>query len=307
MLVPLAVADVMVSPVETVTRPETARTVADRLADANVGSLVVVEDGGPVGIVTESDVVRLLAAGRDVDAVTVDEVMSTELVTVTPATTLEEAASVLTEHDIRRLPVVEGDQLRGIVTTSDLSRYLPRVARSADRRRSGAKPQYLVRPDTAYEAEEWTFESRCVSEVGVTVGDVVEFSKPLDDEDVRAFAEASGDTNRLHLDEGYAGETRFGGRIVHGTLVAGLVSAALARLPGLTIYLSQDLSFHGPVRIGDRVTAVCEVLEELGDDRFLLTTDVYDEDEGDQIIEGEAVVLIDELPESAHLQVERAT
>jgi acyl dehydratase len=127
------------------------------------------------------------------------------------------------------------------------------------------------------------------------VGDRVEFTKTLSDDDVRKFAAASGDTNPLHLDEEFAEGTRFRGRIAHGTLVGGLISAALARLPGLTIYLSQDLEFHNPVRIDDRVTAEVEIVEDLGDNQFRLTTRVVDEE--DVIIDGEAVVLIDDIPE----------
>ncbi len=69
----------------------------------------------------------------------------------------------------------------------------------------------------------------------------------------------------------------------------------LARLPGLTIYLSQDLEFHNPVRIGDRLTAECEIVEDLGDEQYRLTTRVLADDE--VVIDGEAVVLIDDLPE----------
>ncbi|MFB6184656.1 MAG: MaoC family dehydratase [Haloarculaceae archaeon] len=129
------------------------------------------------------------------------------------------------------------------------------------------------------------------------VGDRVAFSKTITDDDIHRFALASGDTNPLHLDDDFAEQTRFRGRIAHGTLVGGLISAALARLPGLTIYLSQDLEFHNPVRIDDRVDAVCEIVEDLGDDQYRLTTRVYDETRDEVIIDGEAVVLIDELPE----------
>ncbi len=126
------------------------------------------------------------------------------------------------------------------------------------------------------------------------VGDRAEFTKTISEGDVRQFAAASGDTNPLHLDDEFAENTRFRGRIAHGTLVGSLISAALARLPGLTIYLSQDLEFHNPVRIGDRLTAECEIVEDLGDDQYRLTTRVVDE--GEVAIDGEAVVLIDDLP-----------
>jgi acyl dehydratase len=127
-----------------------------------------------------------------------------------------------------------------------------------------------------------------------TVGGVVRFSKALSEDDVDRFAAASGDTNPIHLDDQWADETRFEGRIVHGTLAAGLISAALARFPGSVIYLSQDLEFHAPVRLGDRVTAEVTIVEALGDDRFRLRTTVEREDT--RIIDGEAVVLIDDPP-----------
>lgn len=147
-----------------------------------------------------------------------------------------------------------------------------------------------------HEHEPWESDRTVDEPDELGVGDVVTFSKTLSDDDVRAFAESSGDTNRLHLDEAFAAETRFGGRIVHGTLVSGLISAALARVPGLTVYLSQDLEFVGPVAIGDRLTATVEVVEDLGGDRYRLETTV--ETDGDVVVNGEAVVMIDDVPES---------
>ena len=146
--------------------------------------------------------------------------------------------------------------------------------------------------EVSYGEDAWTMERSTDEYDELGVGDYVRFTKPLLDADVNAFAQASGDTNRLHLDDSFAEGTRFKGRIVHGTLVAGTISAALARLPGLTIYLSQDLEFNAPVRIGDTVTAECEIVEDLGEHRYRLTTIVYDQDD-DPVIDGEAVVLID--------------
>ncbi len=141
--------------------------------------------------------------------------------------------------------------------------------------------------------EDWSV-SRDLEEPGyVEVGDVIEFSKVLTDEDVHRFAVASGDTNPLHLDPKAAEETRFDERIVHGTLVSGLISAALARLPGTVIYVSQDTRFLGPVKLDDRVTAVCEIVEKVDDDMYRLSTDIRKED-GETVVEGEAVVLIDD-------------
>lgn len=143
---------------------------------------------------------------------------------------------------------------------------------------------------------EWKTETTVESWENVSVGDGVRFTKTVTERDVERFAAASGDTNPLHLDEEYAAGTRFKGRIAHGTLVAGLISAALARYPGNVIYLSQDLEFLKPVRIGDRITADVEIVEAFGDDRYRLTTQVLDKDAA--VIDGEAVVLIDEAPDA---------
>ncbi|MDL5363543.1 MaoC family dehydratase [Halalkalicoccus sp. NIPERK01] len=150
--------------------------------------------------------------------------------------------------------------------------------------------------ELSYGSVGWSMERSVDTREELGVGEYVEFTKPLTDADVHAFAQASGDTNRLHLDDEFAANTRFGERIVHGTLVGGLISAALARLPGLTIYLSESLEFKGPARIGSVLTARCEIVEDLGQDRYRLTAEVTEAD-GTTLIDGEAVVLIDEQPQ----------
>ncbi|SEQ45304.1 MaoC family dehydratase [Natrinema salaciae] len=149
--------------------------------------------------------------------------------------------------------------------------------------------------EIAFGDENWIMERSADDYASLGVGDYVRFSKPIADADVTAFAQVSGDTNRLHLESDFAEGTQFGGRIAHGTLVAGTISAALARLPGVTVYLSQDLEFTGPVHIGETVTAECEIVEDLGGDRYRLHTTVSREDEV-TVIDGEAVVIINELP-----------
>ncbi|SDF31007.1 MaoC family dehydratase [Halorientalis regularis] len=154
-------------------------------------------------------------------------------------------------------------------------------------------PRERIEPDE--DLPEWTIERTEDDRTKLGVGDRIEFTKTISEDDVTSFAAASGDTNPLHLDDEYASETRFRGRIAHGTLVGGLISAALARVPGLVVYLSQDLEFHNPVRIGDRLTAEIEIVEDLGNDQFRLTTQVKQGDE--VVIDGEAVILVDEQPE----------
>jgi 3-hydroxybutyryl-CoA dehydratase len=140
----------------------------------------------------------------------------------------------------------------------------------------------------------WEWDRTVEDSDAVEIGASVTFSKEITDEDVMSFAEASGDTNPLHLEDDYAAETRFGGRIAHGMLVGGLISAALARFPGTVVYLSQDFEFKGPVRIGDRATAEVEVVDTLDGGRYQLSTQVLVDEE--VVIDGGAVVLIDEAP-----------
>jgi acyl dehydratase/CBS domain-containing protein len=314
MLAPIAVAEVMRTPVETIQPERSAREAARRLADLGIGSLVVCEHGAPVGILTDVDLTELLAEGRDPEATTVEAIMGQPLITVEATSPIEDAAALLREHTVKRLPVVEDGHVVGIVTTTDLAAFLPHLVR---RGQAAGLPEHApeparVRPDTLYEREDWRFEY-LGSEANIEVGDCVRFSKTLTDEDVQAFAEASGDTNRLHLDESFAAETRFGERIAHGTLVVGVISAALARLPGLIVYLSQDVSYLGPVPLGERVTAECTVVEDIGNGRYRLSTaatvggagaeaatDAEPEaaasgEAAETVVDGEAVVLADEI------------
>ena len=95
------------------------------------------------------------------------------------------------------------------------------------------------------------------------IGMTRHLNKVVTDEDIEMFATVSTDRNPVHLDESYAQDTIFEGRIAHGMLTAGLISAVIGeQLPGHgTVYLGQSLKFMGPVRPGDLVRAEVEVLE----------------------------------------------
>lgn len=136
--------------------------------------------------------------------------------------------------------------------------------------------------------------------LGVKVGDRAEFEKKVTPEDIQAFAQASGDTNRLHSDEEYAKKTRFGQCIAHGMLSAGFISAALGTKLAphcCVVYLSQSLRFLRPVKIGDTVKAVAVVKGVEAEKRILtLETNCYNQD-GEPVVKGEAVVLLDPVTE----------
>ncbi|MBX3454617.1 MaoC family dehydratase [Ferrovibrio sp.] len=91
----------------------------------------------------------------------------------------------------------------------------------------------------------------------ISVGMSAEYSKTVTEADIRLFAEVSGDTNPVHMNQDFAAHTIFKGRIAHGMLGAALISTVFGtKLPGPgAIYLSQDLRFKAPVRIGDTVVA----------------------------------------------------
>ena len=130
----------------------------------------------------------------------------------------------------------------------------------------------------------------------LTPGLAAELSKTVTETDVVLFAGITGDFNPAHMNEIEARASRFGGRIAHGMLSAGFISAVLGtRLPGPgCIYLSQSLKFTAPVRIGDTVTARAEVVEVVKR-RVRLATTCRTQD-GTTVVEGEALVMVPEAP-----------
>ena len=119
-----------------------------------------------------------------------------------------------------------------------------------------------------------------------------ELSKVVTDRDIELFAEVSTDHNPVHLDDAYAMDTIFGGRIAHGMLTAGLISAVIGeQLPGHgTVYLGQSLKFLAPVRPGDRVRAVVTVTA-IDYAKRRVTLDTVCEVDGKPVLKGEATVL----------------
>ncbi len=129
----------------------------------------------------------------------------------------------------------------------------------------------------------------------IHVGDAAEFSKTIKDEDVRVFADLTGDHNPVHLDDSYASGTRFGRRVAHGMLTASLISSVLAnKLPGEgTVYLSQSLKFVAPVYLDDTVTARVTVIG-IRDDKPIATLEtVCLNQRGETLVKGEAIVLFE--------------
>ena len=127
----------------------------------------------------------------------------------------------------------------------------------------------------------------------IEIGQKAELERTITDEDIKKYAEVSGDRNPIHLDEEYAKKTFFKGRIAHGMFSAALISAVLAnQLPGPgSIYLKQEISFIKPIRIGDTIKVIVEVIEK--DDkkeRVILRTSCTNQ-HSKIVVDGKATVM----------------
>ena len=127
----------------------------------------------------------------------------------------------------------------------------------------------------------------------IKVGDNASLTKTFSDQDVRSFAEISGDKNPVHLDDEFAAQTQFKKRLVHGILTAGLISAVLGtELPGPgSIYLSQSINFRAPVFIGDTITATATVVK-MREGKPIVTLETVCKNQDEVVVlKGEAVLL----------------
>jgi CBS domain-containing protein len=115
------VRDVMTEAAVTDSATDTLRSAAERMWREQTGSLLVVDEGRLAGIITERDLLRAVALGADLATATVDEAMTTEVFTVPPDMPLRDAAREMAARWIRHLPVVDGDQLLGMVSMRDVT------------------------------------------------------------------------------------------------------------------------------------------------------------------------------------------
>ena len=134
-----SIREVMTPSPETVESDKTAAEAAKLMKKADAGMIPVVRDNKLVGTVTDRDIaIRLVAEGKDPAATTVGEIASKDVVTIGPDQDIAEALGLMASNQVRRLPVVEGEKLIGVVAQAD-------VARAADERRVGETVEQISR------------------------------------------------------------------------------------------------------------------------------------------------------------------
>jgi CBS domain-containing protein len=117
-----AVKDIMSKVVATVTVNQTIFEAAELMSTMGISCVLVVDSDNPVGLITERDIVsKIVAKNRPLDT-KVTEIMSKELITIDPDSSLKEAARLMSNNKIRRLPVLKENKLVGIVSASDFVR-----------------------------------------------------------------------------------------------------------------------------------------------------------------------------------------
>ncbi len=117
----MVIREVMTDEVVTAAAERTVREIAELMRERNVGSVVIVRDDRPVGFVTDRDLaLSVIADGRDFGDHVTDHA-SSPVITAEPAMAVEEAAELMVRHGVRRLVVVDGERLTGIVTLDDLA------------------------------------------------------------------------------------------------------------------------------------------------------------------------------------------
>jgi len=135
-------------------------------------------------------------------------------------------------------------------------------------------------------------EMSLLDKLGVDIGYRSTHTRTVTEADITRFAEVSGDYNPVHLDEAYAKQTLFGGRIAHGVLAISFISAAAAKIPGLPILLSHSSRFLKPVKIGDTITATAEVTNTRKEKGIVTLKTTCANQDGETVIEGETTVRI---------------
>jgi CBS domain-containing protein len=122
----LLVRDIMVRNIKTVRTDDSVHDAALKMNKFGIGSVIVTNNGRPVGIITERNILdRIVVPRLDAGTVRTKDIMSSPLVTVDIHTAVDEAAKIMAQKKIKKLPVIDGEKVVGVVTTSDIVRSNP--------------------------------------------------------------------------------------------------------------------------------------------------------------------------------------
>jgi 3-hydroxybutyryl-CoA dehydratase len=128
----------------------------------------------------------------------------------------------------------------------------------------------------------------------IEIGETASITKMISESDIVNYAGIIGDFNPIHVNPEYAKTTMFGERIAHGMLTASFISTLVGcGIPGRNgLYLSQEIKFVKPVRIGDTITATAEVIEKIeGKNRIVMSTIIRNQRD-EIVIDGKAVAMV---------------
>jgi CBS domain-containing protein len=129
----MIVRDVMAKNIKTVKPDETVHAAVQKMNKFDIGSVIVVSSGRPIGIITETNIMRRIVEPRmDPDTVWAKDIMSSPLTTIDENAAVEEAAKIMVEKRINRIPVMKGDKLVGLISSTDIVKASPTQLRILD-------------------------------------------------------------------------------------------------------------------------------------------------------------------------------
>jgi 3-hydroxybutyryl-CoA dehydratase len=128
----------------------------------------------------------------------------------------------------------------------------------------------------------------------IEIGETASITKMISETDIVNFAGIIGDFNPVHINPEYAKTTMFGERIAHGMLTASFISTLVGCcIPGVNaLYLSQEVKFVKPVKIGDTITATAKVTEKIDAKRRVIMETTITNQRGEVVISGKAVTMV---------------
>jgi CBS domain-containing protein len=141
----MKISEIMTKAAVTDSADDTLAQACDKMRHAQTSSMLIMEGDRLVGIVTERDVVKTIAQGLDPKETRVKDIMTTDLVTIGPMTTLKEAANIMATKWIRHLPIVEGSKVVGMISQRDLTGVLAGALHEPDRLHELIEASHLVR------------------------------------------------------------------------------------------------------------------------------------------------------------------